>query len=259
MGHTSTPLMVSGAGIIADRLKGISGGRVLDVATGDGDFILALKQALGDYDSFVGIDVSREEIEKARENRIDATEFRVMNAGRIEYEDASFDTVCIANSLHHLEDTGLVLAEMMRVLRPGGHFIVQESYSDGEQTEAQVSEILSHHLDADIDRLLGVTHRRTFARGEIEGIIGVSGLGSVEVFESSRYVKCLFCDRREVCDDPMEESIVSFAINEIEENLERIRGHQEYGVFRMEAERIMSRIRRTGSSSASILFVIGKK
>ena len=64
--------MVSGAGIIADRLKGISGGRVLDVATGDGDFILALKQALGDYDSFVGIDVSREEIEKARENRTDA-------------------------------------------------------------------------------------------------------------------------------------------------------------------------------------------
>ena len=259
MGHTSTSLMVSGAGIIADRLKGISGGRVLDVATGDGDFILALKRALGDYDSFVGIDVSREEIEKARENRIDAAEFRVMNAGRMEYEDASFDTVCIANSLHHLEDVGLVLAEMMRVLRPGGHFIVQESFSDGEQTEAQVSEILSHNLDADIDRLLGVTHRRTFTRGEIEGIIGAAGLGAVEVFESSRYVKCLFCDRREVCDDPLEESIVSFAIKGIEKNLERIRGHQEYGVFRVEAEKIMSRIRRTGSSLASILFIIGKK
>jgi SAM-dependent methyltransferase len=255
----STSLENSGARKIGDRLRELSGGRVLDVATGDGDFIRTLGQALMDYDSFTGIDVSEEQIERARENETKGVSFIAMNAEDLEFPDNSFDTVCIASSLHHLVDVKRVLSEMRRVLRPGGNLIVQEMFCDGGQTEAQLSDILSHNLDADIDQALGATHRRTFTRGEILGLIDGSGFKNLEVLESSRYVKCLFCEDRRRCDDPLDEGIMGFAINEIEGNLERIRDHPDYGKFRAEADDIISRIKRTGSSSASILFIIGEK
>ena len=68
MRRPSTSLNDLNAGTIVDSLKEISGGRVLDVATGDGDFISLLKKTLGDYDSFIGIDVSGKEIDAAKNN-----------------------------------------------------------------------------------------------------------------------------------------------------------------------------------------------
>jgi ubiquinone/menaquinone biosynthesis C-methylase UbiE len=179
----STSLENSGARRIGDRLRELSGGRVLDVATGDGDFIRTLEQALMDFDSFTGIDVSEEQIERARKNEAKGVSFIAMNAEDLEFPDNSFDTVCIASSLHHLEDVERVLSEMRRDLRPGGRLIVQEMFSDGDQTEAQLSDILSHNMDADIDQALGATHRRTFTRGEILGLIEGSGFKNMEVFE----------------------------------------------------------------------------
>jgi SAM-dependent methyltransferase len=249
----------SGVKIISDRLKRISGGRVLDVATGDGGFIRTLRQTLRDYDSFVGIDSSKKEIAAARESPIEAVEFVEMNAENLEFEDCSFDTVCTANSLHHLENMGLVLSEMRRTLKPDGYFIVQEMFCDADQTESQLSDVLSHNFDADIDSLLGVHHSWTFTRREIRDIVGGLGLREVEVFESSRYVNCLFCDEWEKCENPKNEDIVDYAINEIDENLERLGKHQDYNKFQVEAERIKSRIRRKGAAPASILFFIGKK
>jgi hypothetical protein len=57
----------------------------------------------------------------------------------------------------------------------------------------------------------------------------------------------------------LDEGIVGFAIKQIEDNLERVRDHPDYGRFRSEADEIISRIKRTGSSSASILFIMGEK
>jgi methylase of polypeptide subunit release factors len=44
---------------IAERLKLISGGRVLDVCTGSGDFIRTLMRTLGNFTSFIGVDKSK--------------------------------------------------------------------------------------------------------------------------------------------------------------------------------------------------------
>jgi len=258
MRQPTTSLKSSNARIIADRLKHISGGMVLDVATGDGDFISMLKQTLRDYDSFIGIDVSGKEIETAKKNMGEAAEFFEMNAENIEFEDDFFDTVCMANSLHHLNDVGLVLGEMKRVLKPGGHFILQEMFCDGGQTEAQKLDILSHNLDADIDSLLGVPHRRTFTRNEIRAFIAKMGLRKSDILESSRYPKCLFCDDWIRCENPRNDEIVASEIGEIDESLQRL-SDQDRIRFQGEAERIKERIRERGVASASILFMIGKK
>jgi len=50
-------LATSGAVKIRSRLSSISGGKVLDVATGSGDFIDTLMKVLKNYDYFVGVDI----------------------------------------------------------------------------------------------------------------------------------------------------------------------------------------------------------
>ena len=103
-------------------LGNISGGRVLDVATGGGGFVHFLLDGLKDYDESIGVDNNERGAaafaEAFKENP--RVHFQLMDAHKLEFEDASFDLVCISNSLHHL-DPQPVLHEMTRVLRPGGH------------------------------------------------------------------------------------------------------------------------------------------
>lgn len=51
-------------------------------------------------------------------------ELRVMDAHRLEYPDDTFDFVFSFHALEHMQDPEKVLAEMSRVLKPGGVFLV---------------------------------------------------------------------------------------------------------------------------------------
>lgn len=256
----STKLHSSGARNIANRLNSISGGKVLDACTGNGEFIGTLMKTFKDYDSFIGIDTSDKELEAARKDFKDQpVNFIRMNAEKLEFGEDYFDTVCVANSLHHLTNVDLVLSEMKRVLKSDGYFIVQEMFCDGEQTEAQRTDVLSHGLCAEIDSLLGVPHRRTFTKRRIESFVKRLALEKVEVFESSRYVKCLFCDQWEKCEDPKDRDIVNSTLKGIDRDLEKLKDHQAQRRFQERAERIKKKIVRFGSTPASTLFFIGRK
>lgn len=247
----------------AKSLGLISGGRVLDVATGDGTFIQTLMKNLRDYESFVGIDISAEEVEPAREKlKEEPVEILEMNAESLEFENEHFDSVCISYSLHHMVRLNEVLAEMNRVLKPDGHFIVTESYCDGDQTEAQRTGILSHHWDAEIDSLRGVPHGKTLKRDEIKDALGNLGLADIEIFDSTQSINCLLCDRWSECSDPMNEEGIEKAIKEIERNLGHLEGLEESEMqsrLMKEGEELKARIRRTGTSPACSLFLIGMK
>lgn len=196
-------LASSGARKIEKRLKSISGGRVLDVATGDGGFVDTLMKTLKDFDSFVGIDYSEKEVKSAKKRfKGQLVEIRKMNAETLKFENDSFDTVCMSYSLHHLDKIEKVVAEMKRVLKSGGYFIIQEMYCDRQQTVAQETDILQHHWDAEIDSLLGVTHNKTLTKRKIRDIVSSLKLKEVEIFESTHYVKCLFCEDKFICEDP---------------------------------------------------------
>lgn len=116
-----------------------------------------------------------------------------MNADILEFKDESFDTVCIANSLHHLQNVDTVLTEMKCVLKINGSFIVQEMYSDGNQTEAQQTDIMQHSWNAQIDTHLGEAHQQTLTQNTIKAMIKKLDLRDLEVFNSRFYVKCLSC------------------------------------------------------------------
>jgi ubiquinone/menaquinone biosynthesis C-methylase UbiE len=182
-----------------------------------------------------------------------------MNAETISFPDNHFDTVCISYSIHHLENIDAVLAEMYRVLKPGGNFIIQELYSDGEQTEAQRLERDVHNLNVKIDTILGIPHFEVLTRQGLKDAVKKVGLSAVEIYESSWAVKCLFCEDAPNCEDPLRKEHVDLVTREIDADLARIIDHPSYDELRKEGESIKERVKVTGASETSVMYFFGKK
>jgi SAM-dependent methyltransferase len=256
-------LAASGAVEIRAKLGSISGGKVLDVATGSGDFIDTLMKALKNYDCFVGIDISKKDLESAEKRFRDRpVRLMEMNAESLEFEDNSFGTASMAYSLHHLVRIDKVLAEMDRVLKPGGNLIIQEEFCDGKQTEAQKTNILQHAWAAQIDSLLGKTHKATFTKHKIKEAIGNLLLEPVKIFESTHQVECLFCEKKFRCDDPKSEKEIDSPLKEIEDNLKRLKEVADPKErIRLEklGEELKERNRKFGNAHPPVLFAIGRK
>lgn len=250
----------SGAIEVREKFGTIYGGDILDVGTEEGDFIDTLKKTLLDYNSFTGIDIVEDELEKAREQLKDApVNFHVMNAETMSFQDNKFDTVCISYSIHHLENIEAVLTEMYRVLKPGGHFIIQELYSDGEQTTAQQVDKAVHDLNAKIDTLFGIPHFEALTRQRLKDLVNNVGLDEVETFESSWAVKCLFCKDVRDCHNPKSADNIDYVLKRIDDDLERVREHPSYDELREEAKLVKERVKVSGSSAASVMYFFGKK
>jgi ubiquinone/menaquinone biosynthesis C-methylase UbiE len=251
-------LRASGAVKVREKLGTISGGNILDVGTQDGEFIDTLMKTLKGYESFVGIDISADDLRKAKEKFEDApVEFMEMNAERMSFPDNHFDTVCISYSIHHLEHIDTVLSEMHRVLKPGGNFIIQELYSDGDQTEAQRLDRDVHNLNVRIDRLLGIPHFEALTREELRTAVEKLTLSALETYETAWQVKCLFCDNAPGCEDPLNKENVDFVLQEIDKDLARIADHPAYDELRKMGEAIKARVKLTGSSAASVMYIFG--
>jgi ubiquinone/menaquinone biosynthesis C-methylase UbiE len=261
-------LASSNAGKIAEKLREISAGRVLDVGTGKGGFIDTLIKTLKAYDSFTGVDYcpsveSKKGMESAKKRfEGKAVQFLRMNVENLEFEDESFDTVCISHCLHHLASIKTAMTEMKRVLRKGGNFILQESYCDGEQTEAQKADEIEHEWEARIDSLLGITHNKTLTRQEIRDIAQGLKLTEIEIFDSTHPVDCLFCDRKHECEDPKNQATLHQITKDIDDAIKRIENYPDVEArMRLieEGKKIKGAIAESGSASASYLFIIGKK
>lgn len=106
-----------------DALRLTNGQRLLDVGCGTGDAALALAYDLGAAGEVVGIDVSSEMIRAARTRATGTpcrTRFDVGDAARLTEPAASFDAVRSERTLQWLPDPAGAVAEMARVVRPGG-------------------------------------------------------------------------------------------------------------------------------------------
>jgi len=246
---------MSKGGLLPHVLTAFSGGRVLDVATGHGDFAFALARSLASYDEIIGIDTNDKELETARETAkrqsLSRVRFFVRDAEVLGFEDASFDTVAISNSLHHMKSPGTVLNNMRRVLRPGGLFIVREMYRDN-QTNAQMSHVLFHTFRADIDVLKGVTHRRSYLRDELYQMYQGLGLSAVEVFDVGP-------EDVEPPIDPMDKDNVDHLVQMVDQMLEHPADYNHDQMFKVRGEELKEYFRAHGFLPATSLVVIGRK
>jgi len=100
------------------------GDAVLDCATGTGDLAIAFKKAVGSG-RVVGTDFTPEMIALARQKSRDIT-FDVADVTNLPFEDDSFDIASISFGIRNVGDPARGIAEMVRVVRPGGRVIVLE-------------------------------------------------------------------------------------------------------------------------------------
>ncbi|HUP60369.1 MAG TPA: bifunctional demethylmenaquinone methyltransferase/2-methoxy-6-polyprenyl-1,4-benzoquinol methylase UbiE [Thermoanaerobaculia bacterium] len=102
-----------------------SGDRVLDCATGTGDLAIAFRAAVGASGRVVATDFVPEMIELARAKSSEV-EFEVADVTKLPYDDASFDVASISFGIRNVAEPQRGIAEMARVIRPGGRVIVLE-------------------------------------------------------------------------------------------------------------------------------------
>jgi demethylmenaquinone methyltransferase/2-methoxy-6-polyprenyl-1,4-benzoquinol methylase len=102
---------------LVSRLQVGPGDTVLDVATGTGAVALELIRQRGC--TVVGVDQSPEMLAVAR-GRLPGTQFVEASAEELPFDDASFDGLTFTYLLRYLDDPGATLAELARVVRPGG-------------------------------------------------------------------------------------------------------------------------------------------
>ena len=96
--------------------------RALDVATGTGDLAVALRAAGAEV---VGCDFSEEMLARARRKE-PAARFEWADALALPYDDDSFDAATVGFGARNFSDLGRGLAEMARVVRPGGRVVILE-------------------------------------------------------------------------------------------------------------------------------------
>jgi MPBQ/MSBQ methyltransferase len=105
-----------------------SGAKVLDVGCGFGGTSRYLADKLGPSADVTGITLSPNQVKRGTELAIERgltnTKFVVMNALEMDFPDNSFDIVWACESGEHMPDKEAYINEMMRVLKPGGKFVM---------------------------------------------------------------------------------------------------------------------------------------
>jgi len=139
------------------------GGDVLEVGVGTG---LSL-ETYGPHLRVTGVDYSPAMLRKARERvarmgLINVATLRRMDARALDFPDASFDTVAAMHVLSVVPEPERVMAEIARVLRPGGQVVITNHFKHERgvwaglaRAAAPLERVLGWHSDFEIGTVLG--------------------------------------------------------------------------------------------------------
>ena len=121
--------------------------RVLDVGCGTGAVSRAVRAAAGPDARLFAIDPSHDMLLAARRSGVAATVLGLLP--NLPFADASFDVVLSAFVLTHVDDADVALAEMARVLRPGGIIGLSAWAPGDDEFAAAWSEVVGRYVDTE--------------------------------------------------------------------------------------------------------------
>ena len=170
------------------------GERILDVATGSGDLARALGRRVRPGGEIWLTDINRGMLERGRDRVLDEGLLAPAvqcDAERLPFPGAHFDCVTVAFGLRNMTHKARALAEMTRVLKPGGRLVVLE-FSKVWKPLERAYDLYSFRLlpwlgqrvagDASAYRYLAESIRMHPDQATLAGMLEEAGLSRVEVF-----------------------------------------------------------------------------
>jgi demethylmenaquinone methyltransferase/2-methoxy-6-polyprenyl-1,4-benzoquinol methylase len=170
------------------------GERILDIAAGSGDLARALAKRVGSRGEVWLTDINRRMLERGRDRLLDAGVLAPAvqcDGERLPFAGESFDCVTVAFGLRNMTRKDAALAEMRRVLKPGGRLVVLEFSRVWKPLEAaydlysfKVLPWLGERVagDAAAYRYLAESIRMHPDQATLAAMMGAAGLAQVEVF-----------------------------------------------------------------------------
>jgi demethylmenaquinone methyltransferase / 2-methoxy-6-polyprenyl-1,4-benzoquinol methylase len=170
------------------------GERMLDIATGSGDLALALGRKVLPGGEVWITDINRRMLERGRDRLLDrGLQLPAVqcDAERLPFPAAHFDCVMVGFGLRNMTHKGAALAEMARVLKPGGRLVVLEFSKVWKPLERaydwysfKVLPWLGDKVagDADAYRYLAESIRLHPDQAALAEMLRAAGLADVEVF-----------------------------------------------------------------------------
>jgi ubiquinone/menaquinone biosynthesis C-methylase UbiE len=173
---------------IADAVS--PGGSVLEVAPGPGFFAIELARIGGRH--VTGLDISHTFVEIAKKGAADAgvdVEFRQGNVSAMPLPDGSFDYLLCRAAFKNFSDPPSALAEMHRVLKPGGRALIIDLRRDVSR-DAIRREVQNLKLGPINSFVVRQTFRfmllkRAYTRGEFRQLVAESPFGSGEIKDTT--------------------------------------------------------------------------
>jgi len=166
------------------------GGEVLDVGTGPGRLPIALCRADRRV-HILGVDLAGPMLDLARRNVAEAgladrIRFARGDARALPFPDGRFEAVVSNTIVHHIADPSPALAEMVRLVAPGGTLMVRDLFRPADADE--VDALVDRHAgsEAPAARLLfRDSLRAALTLGEVRDAVGRLGLTADEVAPTS--------------------------------------------------------------------------
>lgn len=124
-----TPDIVAQRAAVLERLRLQPGERVLDIGSGPGLLAASVAKQVGEQGEVRGVDVSDTMVglAAARCAAFGWARFEVADATRLPFTDGSFDVVACTQVLEYVPDVEGAIAEIRRVLRPGGRVLIMDT------------------------------------------------------------------------------------------------------------------------------------
>jgi len=173
------------------------GMQVLDIAGGTGDLARAFAKQAGDSGQVWLTDINESMLRVGRDRLLDAgllLPALVCDAEKLPFADASFDRVSVAFGLRNMTHKDQALAEMRRVLKPGGKLLVLE-FSRIAKPLAPIYDWYSFNVlpwlgkkvaaDADSYRYLAESIRMHPDQETLADMLRSAGLAQVQYFNLS--------------------------------------------------------------------------
>lgn len=175
-GHVDEADLGLGCGLPTEHAGLAPGQTVVDLGSGAGNDVFIARSIVGETGRVIGIDMTPEMIDKARENAgrrgFRNVEFRLGDIESLPVDDATADVVVSNCVLNLVPDKRLAFAEIFRILKPGGRFCISDIVLKGE-LPAKLQEVAELYVGCvagalDAEEYLGIIRETGFAAIEIK-------------------------------------------------------------------------------------------